>query len=105
LTSDNVELYIGYDVGNTANIQAPIYGAFGDIDLLPWVACAFSMASFAVTPIVRRLTGIFDLRILLASAVIVVCIGAAITGSAQNMATVIVGRVVNGMGSAGTYQL
>jgi len=95
----------GYDVGNTANIQVPVYESMGHIELLPWVASSFSMASFAFTPLIRRMGNIFDFRTCMLTALVIVNVGAAVTGSAQSMSAFIAGRVVNGIGSAGTYQM
>lgn len=94
----------GYDIGNVANIQADIYKAFGHIDILPWVALAFPTANMACIPLARRLTGIFDLRMVLSVSVIVFFAGAAICATAQSMNALIAGRVVNGIGSCGVYQ-
>lgn len=87
-----------------ANIQADIYKAFGQIDVLPWVALAFPTANIACIPLARRLTGIFDLRMVLSISVVVFFAGAAICATAQNMNALIAGRVVNGIGSCGVYQ-
>jgi len=98
-------LAYGYDVGNVANIQAPIYLAMGsDIQLLPWIGLAFSTGNVAVIPLVRKLTGLFDLRWIYAIGFLLFAIGAAISGSANTMPVVIVGRVLTGVGLATTYQ-
>ncbi|CAN8095562.1 unnamed protein product [Discula destructiva] len=94
----------GYDVSNVANIQARVYEAFGHIDLLPWIALSFTTANFASIPLVRRLTGIVELRLLLATCIIIFLVGAAICGAAQNINTLIAGRAINGVGSCGVYQ-
>ena len=92
-------------MSNVANIQADVYEAMGRLELLPWVACSFSMAAYAATPLWRIMTGIFNLRILLVVAVVVFSAGAAIAASATSINYIIIGRVINGFGSAGTYQL
>lgn len=94
----------GYDVSNVANIQGSVYKAFGHIELLPWVALSFTTGNFASIPLVRRLTSIVDLKLLLSGSLVVFTVGAAICGAANNMNTLIAGRVINGVGSCGVYQ-
>ena len=94
----------GYDIGNVANIQADIYKSFGHIDVLPWVALAFAVANMACIPLVRRLTGIFDLRFIMGSSTVVFFVGAAICATSQSINVLIAGRVINGIGSCGVYQ-
>ncbi|KUI65218.1 Putative HC-toxin efflux carrier TOXA [Cytospora mali] len=100
----SLSLIYGYDIGNVANIQADIYKAFGNIDILPWVALAFPTANMACIPLARRLTGIFDLRLILSGSVIVFFVGAAICATSRDMNALIAGRVVNGIGACGVYQ-
>ncbi len=40
-------LMYGYDVSNIANIQTPIYQAFGQTQLLPWVAAGYTVMNAA----------------------------------------------------------
>lgn len=94
----------GYDIGNVANIQPDIYRSFGHIDILPWVALSFATANLACIPLARRLTGIFDLRIIMGGSTVVFFVGAALCATSQNIHTLIAGRVVNGIGSCGVYQ-
>jgi len=49
---------------------------------------------------------ILDLRIMYIAALVIIAVGGgAVTGSAQSMSAIIVGRVINGAGSSGTFQM
>ncbi|KAH8204613.1 hypothetical protein TruAng_001242 [Truncatella angustata] len=78
----------GYDTSNVANIQVPVYQAFGHIDLLPWVSLAYCLSAVAIVPFVRKLTSFCDLKWM---ALVSLC--------------VIFGRVFMGLGSATIYQI
>ncbi|PTB66101.1 hypothetical protein BBK36DRAFT_1168730 [Trichoderma citrinoviride] len=95
-------LIIGYDVSNVANVQTSIYEAFGNVELLPWVAVGYSTLSAATTPLWRKMTLVFPLKVvvfLVAEALML--IGLILAGTASNIDIVIIGRVITGFGSAG----
>ncbi|KAK2011844.1 major facilitator superfamily transporter [Colletotrichum eremochloae] len=98
-------LILGYDVSNIANIQPPIYEAFGNIHLLPWVATGYTATQLCLVPLVRKLVLFGNLKIQLIGYTMIFMIGAAVSGSATSMNSVIVGRTVAGIGGAGVYQL
>ncbi|EFY94100.2 Major facilitator superfamily domain, general substrate transporter [Metarhizium robertsii ARSEF 23] len=95
----------GYDVSNTANIQSRLYEAFGRIELLSWISLSYSLALFSVMFLVRHLTYNFDLRWLYLGSLAVFLAGATVAGAAQNMAAIIVGRVIMGVGGAFVQQM
>ncbi|KAK8073660.1 Major facilitator superfamily transporter [Apiospora phragmitis] len=95
----------GYDVSNVANVQVPIYEAFGHIELLPWISLAFSLVNVASIPLFRKLTGFVELKIVSFIAVAILMVGSALCGIAPNINVVIVGRAFIGIGAAGCYQM
>ncbi|KAH8660598.1 major facilitator superfamily domain-containing protein [Xylariales sp. PMI_506] len=95
----------GYDVGNTANIQASIYEAVGRIELLPWINLGLATGSVSVIPLWLKLSRILNLRLLLATGLLIFATGAAIAGAGQSMPVLIVGRVITGIGLSGVYQI
>ncbi|KID81854.1 Major facilitator superfamily domain, general substrate transporter [Metarhizium guizhouense ARSEF 977] len=95
----------GYDVSNAANIQSRLYEAFGRIELLSWISLSYSLALFSVMFLVRHLTYNFDLRWLYLGSLAVFLAGATVAGAAQNMAAIIVGRVIMGVGGAFVQQI
>ncbi|KAL2816035.1 major facilitator superfamily domain-containing protein [Aspergillus cavernicola] len=94
----------GYDVSNVANIQPRLYEAFGNIELLPWIALSYSLASFAVLGLSRKILYCFNMRWIYIVNVVIFMVGAAVAGAAQNISTVIVGRIIMGVAGAIVYQ-
>lgn len=88
-------------MSNIANIQAPIYEAFGHVELLPWVAVGFSALMAATLPLWRSLIGVFPLKSLFVFAYVLTLLGAVVAGAAPNIKAVIVGRALTGVGAAG----
>ncbi|KAF9874574.1 major facilitator superfamily transporter [Colletotrichum karsti] len=95
----------GYDVSNTANIQPPIYEAFGQVHLLSWVAIAYTAMNVAMVPLARRLAVLGNLRYQVVVYCLVFVVGSAVSGAAPNINSVIIGRAIQGIGGAGLYQL
>jgi MFS family permease len=86
-----------------ANIQVPMYEAFDQLELLPWVTLGVALANAAITPLVRQLMALFDLKWFYGSSLIFVAVSGAVAGSAQNMQAVIAGRILMGVGVSGAY--
>ncbi|KAK1988392.1 major facilitator superfamily transporter [Colletotrichum cereale] len=98
-------MILGYDVSNIANIQPPIYEAFGNVHLLPWVATGYTATQVCLVPLVRKLAFLGNVKLQMVVYTAIFIIGAAVSGSATSMNSVIVGRAVAGIGGAGIYQL
>ncbi|KAJ5415677.1 hypothetical protein N7465_004372 [Penicillium sp. CMV-2018d] len=94
----------GYDVSNVANIQPALYKAFGNITLLPWISLSFSLAVFAVLSFSRKILYCVDMKWIYIANLVIFMAGAAVAGAAPNLPTVIVGRVIMGVGGAVVYQ-
>lgn len=94
----------GYDVSNVANIQARLYEAFGNIALLPWIGLSYSLASFAVLGLSRKIIYCFNMRWIYLVNVVIFMAGAAVAGAAPNIQAVIVGRIIMGVSGAIVYQ-
>ncbi|KAF9885590.1 hypothetical protein FE257_012796 [Aspergillus nanangensis] len=94
----------GYDVSNVANIQPRLYEAFGSITLLPWISLSYSLATFAVLSLSRKILYCFDMRWVYIANIVIFMAGAAVAGAAPNMPAVIVGRIIMGVGGAIVYQ-
>ncbi|KAK7215915.1 hypothetical protein V2G26_003918 [Clonostachys chloroleuca] len=93
----------GYDVSNVANLQPSIYRAFGNIELLPWVSAAFTLGHAGVTPLLRSLMNLGDLKWFQAATMIIFITGSAVAGAASSVQALIIGRVLLGIGSSGAY--
>lgn len=94
-------LLMGYDVSNIANIQAPIYHAFGHVELLPWIAVGFSAFCCAVMPMFTRLANVFGLKPLFATSQAICFWGCVLSGASVNTDMLIIGRALTGIGCAG----
>ncbi|KAL2266813.1 hypothetical protein VTJ83DRAFT_6165 [Remersonia thermophila] len=66
-----------------------------------WVATAFLLASIVFQPLFGQLADIWGRRYLMMIAVVIFGVGSGIAGYANNCAVLIVGRVVQGVGSGG----
>ena len=84
-------------------MQAPIFESFGNIEKLPWIGIGFPMASVAVILITGRLFGLFDIKWLMISYILLFEIGSALCGGAPSLDALIIGRVIAGMGGSGMY--
>jgi MFS family permease len=87
-------------VSNVANIQPRLYEAFGSIELLPWIGLSYSLANFAVLSFARKITFCTDMRWIYIVSMVLFMAGAAVSGSAESMSSVIVGRIIMGIGGA-----
>ncbi|KAI3317985.1 MFS general substrate transporter [Xylariaceae sp. AK1471] len=99
-----LSLVNGYDVSNIANIQAPLYAAFDNVRLLPWVALGYSVCNITVTPLCRKLYKFYDIKILTISGLVLVVAGTAVSGAASSLLQLVVGRAVMAFGAAIVYQ-
>lgn len=97
-------MLLGYDVSNVANIQAPIVAAFGQVELLTWVAIAYTVVNACMVPMCRRLFMFGDARWHFYAYAVVWIVGAAVAGAATIMDHVVLGRAIIGIGGAGLYQ-
>lgn len=84
-----------------ATLASPISNEFESFTLLSWLASAYLIANAALQPLSGRLTDIYGRRNGLVFSNIFFAAGNLICGLAQTEATIIIGRVVAGMGGGG----
>ncbi|KAI0443735.1 major facilitator superfamily domain-containing protein [Xylaria telfairii] len=104
IASNILSLINGYDVSNIANIQGPIYEAFSDIHLLPWLALSYSICNVVTTPLARKLYKFYDIKVLTLSGLILLIAGGALAGAASSLLLLIVGRAIMAFGASVVYQ-
>ncbi|KAI5927188.1 major facilitator superfamily transporter [Camillea tinctor] len=104
LSNALLSLISGYDVSNVANIQAPIYEAFGYIEILPWVALSYSVCNVATIPLARRLYQFCDFKALAVASMVLIIAGTALAGAAPNLNCLIAGRAIMAVGASIIYQ-
>ncbi|KAJ2988637.1 hypothetical protein NUW58_g3869 [Xylaria curta] len=94
-----------YALDNTvlANVRPSIIDTFGQIDLLTWVSVAYPLGEIGSNPLWGKLNVCFNNKILYLITLAIFEVGSAVSGSAQSMIAVIVGRAIAGFGGSGIY--
>ncbi|KAL8723275.1 MAG: hypothetical protein Q9225_000397 [Loekoesia sp. 1 TL-2023] len=85
-----------------ADIQPSIINQFHDVERLPWFGVGFGLGSTAVLPW-GKAYGIYSVKWLFISTVILFEVGSVICGGAPNVNALIIGRVLAGVGGSGMY--
>lgn len=93
----------GLDTTIAASIQGEIYQTLGEIEKLSWVGVGFPMGSVATLVLFGQCYGTFQMKWLYFWTIALFEVGSAICGAAPNMETMIVGRVLTGIGGGGMY--
>ncbi|RYO76816.1 hypothetical protein DL764_010277 [Monosporascus ibericus] len=91
------------DTTVVADIQPDIIESLGDFQKFPWLATAYALPACALVLIQSKLYGLFDIKWLYFGFVVLFEIGSAISGAAPTMNSLIVGRMVAGIGGCGIY--
>lgn len=99
----SVGLLYGIDTTIVADVQVPIIRAFGHVDQLTWIGAGFPLGSVAVILPLGVMYGLFNVKWVYLCSVFMFEVGSALCGAAPNMNALIVGRVIAGIGGAGTY--
>ncbi|KAF2136336.1 uncharacterized protein K452DRAFT_353979 [Aplosporella prunicola CBS 121167] len=84
-----------------ATLSSPISDSFNSFTLFSWLASAYLIANAAIQPLSGRLTDIFSRRTGLVISNILFGVGNLICGLAKSPTSMILGRVVAGMGGGG----
>ncbi|HLI22285.1 MAG TPA: MDR family MFS transporter [Stellaceae bacterium] len=84
-----------------ATVMPQIVGDLGDFDLFSWVFTAYLLVQAVIIPIYGRLADVYGRRRMLLVAVGVFAVGSVLCGCAWNMLSLILFRVVQGVGSGG----
>ncbi|KAL8777329.1 MAG: hypothetical protein Q9213_007909 [Squamulea squamosa] len=84
-----------------ATLSAPISASFHSLSLLPWLASAYFIANAALQPVSGRLTDILGRRAGLVFSNISFAAGNLVCGFALDEKTIILGRVISGIGGGG----
>jgi MFS family permease len=88
-----------------ATLSAPISSEFDSLSLLSWLATAYLISNAACQPIAGRLTDIFGRRTGLIVSNLFFAAGNLLCGLAINQHTMILGRVVAGIGGGGLISI
>ena len=84
-----------FSLDNTivAVVQPSVVDGFGSIDKLPWLGAAFGLGSVSILPW-SKAYGVFNVKWLYCTHVIMFEVGSAICGASPNMNAMILGRVI-----------
>ncbi|KAI1178552.1 major facilitator superfamily domain-containing protein [Nemania sp. FL0916] len=93
----------GLDTTIAADIQGPILGTLGHVELLAWVGAGFPLGSVSVILLLGKFYETFNSKWNLIATVVLFEIGSALCGAAPSMNALIVGRVLAGSGGSGIY--
>ncbi|KAJ5993607.1 hypothetical protein N7451_009331 [Penicillium sp. IBT 35674x] len=89
------------DTTIVATLSAPISSSFNSFSLLSWLATSYLISNAACQPLSGRLTDIYSRRWGLVFSNIFFALGNLICGLAKTEGTIILGRVVAGIGGGG----
>ncbi|KIX02996.1 uncharacterized protein Z518_06546 [Rhinocladiella mackenziei CBS 650.93] len=103
-----VALYVscilyGLDTTIAADVQGSVIERFGHAQQLAWVGAGFPLGSVCVILPFGTLYNTFNIKWVFFITMVLFEIGSALCGAAPTMNTLIVGRVVAGMGGSGIY--
>ncbi|KAF2792189.1 MFS general substrate transporter [Melanomma pulvis-pyrius CBS 109.77] len=85
-----------------ADIQPAIVATLGEIEKLPWIGIALAVGTISILPL-GKAYGVFNVKWLFMSMVVLFEIGSVVCGAAPNMNAFIIGRVIQGIGGCGCY--
>lgn len=85
----------------TATALPTIVGELGGVEHMQWVTTAYILAVTIMMPIYGKLGDLLGRKYLLIAALSIFIVGSAICGLAPNMAALIAGRAVEGLGGGG----
>lgn len=91
------------DTTVVADIQPNIIASLGNFQKFPWLATAYALPSTALVLIQSKMYGIFDIKWLYFGYVVCFEVGSAISAASPTMDSLIVGRMIAGIGGCGIY--
>jgi MFS family permease len=94
-----------YDMDTTivADVQVPIINSLGHIEQLTWIGAGFPLGSVAVVLPVGFLYSLFNIKWVYLTSFLLFEVSSTLCGAAPSMNALIIGRVIAGIGGAGTY--
>lgn len=101
-----VGVFLGaVDASIIATLSGPISSEFGSLSLMSWLATAYLIANASCQPLSGRLTDIFGRGPGLVFSNVMFAVGNLICGLAKDEYTIILGRVVAGVGGGGLMSI
>ncbi|KAK1829606.1 major facilitator superfamily transporter [Podospora conica] len=101
-----VGVFLGaIDASIIATLSAPISSEFGSLSVMSWLATSYLVANAASQPLSGRLTDIFGRGPGLVCCNLLFALGNLICGLARDEKTIIIGRVIAGIGGGGLMSI
>lgn len=101
-----VGVFLGaIDASIIATLSAPISSEFGSLSVMSWLATSYLVANAASQPLSGRLTDIFGRGPGLVCCNLLFALGNLICGLAPDEKTIIIGRVIAGIGGGGLMSI
>lgn len=85
----------------TSTIMPTMIAAIGGLNLYPWVAAIFMLASLITTPVYGKLSDLYGHKRFILLAIAIFLIGSLLCGMAQTMPQLILFRAIQGIGGGG----
>jgi EmrB/QacA subfamily drug resistance transporter len=82
-----------------------IVSDLGGLDHLSWVVTAYLLTATASTPLWGKISDLYGRRPIFQTAIVIFLVGSVIAALAHNMAMLIVGRAIQGLGAGGLMSL
>ncbi len=79
--------------------------ALGHADYLPWIVTGYLLTATAMAPLYGKISDIYGRRPTIFAAIIAFLLGSLISALAPNMLTLVLGRMVQGLGGGGLFAL
>lgn len=93
----------GLDTTIAADVQGAVVETFGAVGELSWLGAGFPLGSIAVGLPYGSVYTHFNMKWAYIGGIVLFEVGSALCGGAPSMSTLIVGRVIAGMGGSGMY--
>ncbi|GAA0486967.1 MFS transporter [Microbacterium aurantiacum] len=86
-----------------ATSLATMSGDLGAIDQMSWIVVSYTLASTVLLPVLGKLADLFGARLIFLTSLVIFLVASLYCGFAQDVAQLAVGRVGQGIGSAGLH--
>ena len=84
-------------------MQGAVLESLGEIEKLAWVGIGFPMGSVALILLIGTFYGLFEIKHIFIANIVLFEAGSALCGAAPSMNAMVVGKVIAGIGGAGSY--
>jgi len=98
-------LLAALDQAIVAPAMPTIGAALGHANYLPWIVTGYLLTATAMAPLYGRISDVYGRRPTIYAAIVIFLLGSLVSALAPNMAVLIIGRAVQGVGGGGLFAL